>query len=83
MKLKINPFDTGNPMSFKDAAKVATVVALVIWILNFFSAAQWNIIIADVGAWCFEAFRTYVVAWAGTFGALAGLEELIKRGETE
>lgn len=81
MKISINPFNTGNPMTFKDAAVVATIVAFIIWILQFFANAQYALIVADPGAWCFEALKNYLVNWAGTFAALAGLEQLIKRGE--
>lgn len=81
MKLNINPFNTNNPMSLKDAAVVATVVAFCIWILNFFAGAEWIIIVADPEAWIFEAVKTYLVSWAGTFISLAGLEQLVKRRE--
>jgi hypothetical protein len=81
VKVNINPFNTGNPMTFKDAAVVATIVAFVIWVLQFFANAQWIIIIADPAAWVFEAVKNYIVSWAGTFAALAGLEQVIKRGE--
>jgi len=80
MRLNINPFNTGNPMSLRDAAVVATIVAFVIWILSFFANAQWVIIISDPAAWVFEAVKQYAVSWAGTFIGLAGLEELVKRG---
>lgn len=79
MKLNINPFNDGNPMSLKDAAIVSTVVALMIWILTFLADAQWVVIVADPGAWAFEAVKTYAVSWAGTFIGLAGLEQLVKR----
>ena len=80
LKLKINPFDKGNPMSLKDAAKVATVVAFVIWILSFLANTQWVIILEDPAAWAFEALKTYAVSWAGTFIGLAGLEKIVERG---
>jgi len=70
-------------MTYKDAAVVATVVAFVIWVLTFFADAQYIIIVADPGAWVFEAIKTYAVSWAGTFMSLAGLEQLIKRGESK
>jgi len=82
MGLRINPFNTNNPMTLKDAALIATIVALVIWILNFFAVQEWIIIIADPASWCFIAVRTYLVSWAGTFISLAGLEQLVKKGES-
>jgi len=81
MKLNINPFNMGNPMTMKDAAVVATVAALCIWILNFFAGAEWVIIVADPAAWIFVAVKTYIVSWAGTFVTLAGLEQLVSRGK--
>jgi len=81
VKLNINPFSTNNPMTLKDAAIVSFIVAACIWVLNFFASAEWIIIIADPAAWAFEAVKTYAVSWAGTFISLAGLEQLIKRGE--
>lgn len=83
MKLKINPFNNGNPMALKDAAIVATVVAFIIWVLQFFANAQYVTVVADPGAWAFEAIKNYVVNWAGTFAALAGLEQLVKRQKQE
>ena len=79
-KININPFSTGNPMTWKDAAIVAAVVALVIWVLGFFANTEWVMIIADPYLWGFNAVKNYVVNWAGTFVGLAGLEQLVKRG---
>ena len=79
MKININPFNTGNPMTLKDAAIVSTLIALVLWILQFFANAQYVAVVADPGAWIFEALKNYLVNWAGTFITLAGLEQYIKR----
>lgn len=79
MRLKINPFNTGNPMTLKDAAVVALIVAFCIWVLSFFANASWVIIVEDPAAWGFEAIKEYIVAFVGTFIGLAGLEELVKR----
>jgi len=81
MDLNINPFSLGNPMTLKDAAIVATVVAFVTWVLSFFANAQWIIITANPAAWCFEALKSYFVYWAGSFVTLAGLEQLVKQKE--
>lgn len=77
--LQINPFNTGNPMTFKDAAIVATVIAFVTWILTFLAAATIGQLRADPAAFCFEAIKTYAISWAGSFISLAGLEQLIKK----
>lgn len=83
MDLRINPFDKGNPMTLKDAAVVASVLALVIWILEFLASATWTVIVADPAAFLFECFKTYLVSWAGSFLGLAGLEQYMKRKEPE
>ena len=81
MKLKINPFNTGNPMTLKDAATVATIMAFVTWILNFLASATVGEVRADVVAFVFEAIQFYAISWVGSFVTLAGLEQLIKRSE--
>lgn len=68
-------------MTMKDAAIVATIVAFIIWCLQFFANSQFDLIMVNPGAWCFEAIKNYLVNWAGTFAALAGLEQYIKRQE--
>ena len=83
MKLNINPFDAGNPMSFKDAAAVAAVAALAVWILTFLADASYGVVAADPEAFLFEAVKTYLVAWAGNFITLAGLQQLVARAEKE
>lgn len=70
-------------MSFQDAAIVSTVVALVTWILTFLANASMGQIRADPVAFAFEAVKTYLVTWAGTFITLAGLEEYVKRSREE
>jgi len=81
LKIKINPFDKGNPMTLGDAALLATVIAFVLWVTGFFANAQWEIIQIDVAQWCFDALKNYIVEWASVFFTLAGLEQLIQRGE--
>lgn len=82
MTLNINPFNRGNPMTFKDAAIVASIAAFAVWILQFFANAQYADLVSSPGAWVFNAIKNYAVNWAGTFVALAGLEQLIKKKET-
>jgi len=79
MKLKINPFNRGNPMSLRDAAIVSSLVALTTWILTFLANSSASDIRADPWAFVFEALKTYLVTWAGTFITLSGLEQYIKR----
>jgi len=79
--LNINPFNLGNPMTFRDAAIVASVVAFVTWILTFLANASMGQLRADPLAFCFEAIKTYAISWAGSFISLAGLEQYVKRQE--
>ena len=83
MKLNMNPFNRSNPMSFQDAATVAAVAALAVWILTFVAEASLGEFRADPEAFIFDAVKTYLVAWAGNFITLAGLSELVKRAEKE
>ena len=66
-------------MSFKDAAIVATVAAFSIWVLEFLASATIGTVRADPWAFVFDAIKTYMVSWAGTFLSLAGLEQYISR----
>ena len=83
MKLNLNPFETSNPMGLKDAAAVAVVTALAVWILTFLVNASIGQLRADPEEFFFEAVKAYVIAWAGNFIGLAGLTELVKRSEKE
>ena len=83
VKLNINPFDQNNPMSFRDAAVVAAVAALAVWILTFVAEASLGEFRADPEAFIFDAIRTYLVAWAGNFITLAGLSHLVEQPEEE
>jgi len=79
VKLNINPFNTNNPMTFKEAAIIATITAAVIWILTWFANITIGQIREDLAAVVLDAVKTYAVSWAGTFISLTGLEEYIKR----
>lgn len=83
MKLNLNPFNAANPMSWQDAAVVATVAAFATWILAFLASWTLGEIQADPAAFAFEAVKTYLVSWAGNFITLAGLSEIVKHGEGE
>lgn len=83
MKLKINPFDAGNPMTWRDAATVSAISAMAIWILTFLVNASIGEIRADAAEFFFEAVKAYLIAWAGNFITLAGLEQLVKKATTE
>jgi len=86
VKLNINPFNSENPMSLGDAAKVAAATALVTWILTFFAAWTLGEIRADPAEFCFDAVKCYLIAFAGNFAGLAGLKYYVNRqkegGET-
>ena len=83
MKLNLNPFDAGNPMSWRDAATVSAVGALAIWILTFLVDASVGQIRADPLEFLFEAVKAYLIAWAGNFIALAGLQQLVEKARAE
>jgi len=79
MKLNINPFSEGNPMTLRDAAVVSTIVAFVTWILTFLANASVGQLRADPTEFVFDALKEYAIAWAGSFISLAGLEQVVKR----
>jgi hypothetical protein len=83
MKLHINPFDTNNPISLRDAAVIATIVAVCAWILTFLANATIGELRADLIAWIFDAVKAFLIAWASTFLTLAGLDQYVKqKGQT-
>ena len=86
MKVNINPFNSENPMTLTDAVKVAAVTALVVWILDFLANASLGQIRADPVEFCYDAVVEYLVDFAGTLAALAGLKYYTNRqtagGET-
>jgi hypothetical protein len=81
MKLSINPFNRGNPMSLKDAAVVSTLSSISITILNQVANATFQTVSASPVEFAFNCVKTFLVSWAGNFITLAGLEQLIKRAE--
>ena len=83
MKLNINPLSSDNPMSFKDAAVVALVVALVFTAAGFLEPWTYEAVAADPGAFLFELVKDIVKTFAATFITLAGLTEIVKRRESE
>jgi len=83
MKLNIDPFNRGNPMTLKDAAVVSTLAATAIMILNVIASATVGQVRADPLAFCFELAKAWLVAWAGNFVTLSGLEIYISRTRKE
>ena len=83
MVLSINPFSQDNPMTWRDAAAVATITALATWILTFLAETSYGVARADVAEFLFNAVRTYLISWAGSFITLAGLEQYVKGKEVK
>lgn len=79
MKLKINPFNTGNPMTLKDAAIVSVIGATAIYFLTFFINVTAGQISADPAAFLVDSVKTWMASFWGNFIALAGLEQYVKR----
>jgi len=77
MKLNINPFNQGNPMTFKDAAVVSTLSSVAITILNVVANATFQTVTGSPGEFTFNCVKTFLVSWAGNFITLAGLEKLV------
>ena len=83
MKLNLNPFDAGNPMSFKDAAVVALVIAAVTAALGFFDPWTYDMIVEEPGRFMFELFKDVIKTAAATFISLAGLSQLVEKARAE
>lgn len=66
-------------MTFKDAAVVAVVVALVTAALGFLDPWTYDMITAEPGRFAFELLKDIVKTAAATFIGLAGLEQYVKR----
>jgi len=78
VKLNINPFSKGNPMTYKDAAIVSTLSAIAILILTQVANASFAVVAASPVEFAFNCVKTFLVAWAGNFVTLAGLEQLVQ-----
>lgn len=72
--MKFNPFDAENPMSIREALKVAAVVAFCTWILSCLASATYTTASADWAAFAFDCVIQYAAAFAGSFLGLTGLE---------
>jgi len=83
MKLSINPFNAGNPMTLKDAAIVSAIGATAIYFLTFFINITAGQIVSDPATFCVDSLKTWMASFWGNFGTLAGLNWLIRRAETE
>lgn len=79
--LQINPFNMGNPMTFKDAAIVSTIAAFVIMVLTQIANASFAQVSASPLEFGFNCIKTFMVSWAGNFITLSGLDQLIKYGQ--
>lgn len=86
MLKKTNPFDSGNPMTFADAFKLSLIVASVTTILAIFTGLTFENLIAEPLKCLFEFGRNWLIAFAGNFITLSGLEIYVhrnKEAETE
>jgi len=66
-------------MTFKDAAIVSGVSATAVLILSHVANATFGQVSAAPAEFLFNAAKTWLVAWAGNFITLAGLESLVKK----
>lgn len=83
MKLSINPFNRGNPMTLKDAAIVSSLGALATMILTVFANATYALVVAAPGEFVFNLIKSFLTAWAGMFVVLTGLEKYVQSKEAE
>jgi len=78
MKLNLNPFNRGNPLTMKDAALISAIAATATYVLTFLANASLGQIRADPAAFAFDSVKTWLVSFFGTLVTLSGLEALVK-----
>jgi len=83
VKLNFNPFNAGNPMTFKEACIVSAISATAVMILNTVANATFGQVQAAPLEFLFNCGKTWLVAWAGNFITLTGLEQLVKKVKSE
>lgn len=83
MKININPFNHGNPMSLRDAAIVSSLGAIATMLLTVFANATYVTVIASPGEFAFNLLKSFLTAWAGMFVVLSGLEKYVQKQEAK
>lgn len=83
MRININPFNRGNPMTLRDAAIVSSLGAIATMLLTVFANATYAIVIASPGEFVFNLVKSFLTAWAGMFVVLAGLEKYVQNHEAK
>lgn len=81
--MNINPFNTKNPMTLKDAAIVSVIGATAIYFLTFFINITAGQICADPATFIVDSVKTWMASFWGNFIALIGLEQYIKSKKVE
>ena len=83
MKLRINPFNRGNPLGLKDAAVISIVMAVANYFIGFLAGYSYAAVRADVGSFVFESVKTLGGSFFASLITLAGLEKLVQRGDQD
>lgn len=74
-----NPLSTNSePMHFRDAAVVATVVTLVLLGAVFYPAHTYDIFKADPGRFLWDFGQFLFSTWIAEFGSLTGLMAYVR-----
>lgn len=77
-----NPISTNSePMKFKDAGIVATVLMLVSMATLFLPAHDYNVFLADMQKYLFDLGTFVFSSWITFFGSLTGLMAYARRTE--
>lgn len=83
MKININPFNHGNPMTLRDATIVSSLGAAATMLLTVFSNATYTLVAASPGEFAFNCVKSFLTSWAGMFIVLSGLEKYVQKQEVE
>lgn len=78
LKLNINPFSSGNPMTLKDAVILSVLTATATYFLTFFVNVAYGQVIADPGLFVFDSVKIWMQAFWGNFIILFGIETYMK-----
>ena len=77
--MKLNPFESSNPMSWQDAAKVSLVLAAAVYCTAFLLHYDLVAILGDVPCFVFESMKFLFSTFFTNFIALAGLSQYEQR----
>lgn len=83
VKLRINPFNTGNPLGLRDALIIAVISASATYTISFLANVTYGQVVTAPGEFLFDSIKTWAAAFFGSLITLGGLDQYIKRKEVK